>query len=71
MEVPLDIPSHCSTSNLGPLPLFPHPTGNQAQALLLRQASTASPTSRSFTMVCLPRFSPSNLPSTPQPGRHF
>lgn len=71
VEVPLDLPFHCSTSNhgaiLGPLPLFPHPTGNQAQALL-RQASTASPTSRSFTTVCLPRFSPSNLPSTPQPG---
>ena len=72
---PLDLPSHCSTSNhgaiLGPLALFPHPTGNQAQALLLSQAPTASPHAQvlsTFTTVCLPRFSPSNLPSTPQPG---
>ena len=75
VEVPLDLPSHCSTSNhgaiLGPLALFPHPTGNQAQALLLSQAPTASPHAQvlsTFTTVCLPRFSPSNLPSTPQPG---
>ena len=51
--------------------LFPHPTGNQAQALLLSQVPTASPHAQvlsTFTTVCLPRFSPSNLPSTPQPG---
>lgn len=51
VEVPMDLPSHCSTSNqraiLGPLPLFPHPTENQAQALLLSQAPMTSTTARS------------------------
>ena len=58
-------------SHPGTPALFPHPTGNQAQALLLSQVPMASPHAQvlsTFTTVCLPRFSPSNLPSTPQPG---